>query len=329
MNALSLDMTAALLTQLAKWRSDAAISHVVIASTSPWAFCAGGDVRYAREMILAGDYDAVDVFFKSEYQADLALDEFGKPVIALCDGVVMGGGAGIAQHCSHIIVTETTRFAMPESSIGLFPDVGASLFLGRCPTPVARLLGMVGHIINGADCLVLGLATTLVETAAMPPLMTALLACDGTDIDDLTSSYRCDLGPAPLQAHIPQINHIFADGITPVEMHQRARDLASLRPHDKFVAAVLEAFDNRCPMSMMLFWRLLDVADGFTTPSEAIALDYHLAMRMTRRADFIEGIRALLVDKDHQPKWSPTCLSEVDAVLLNDVFDEEGLPPLR
>ena len=130
LNALTVEMVTDLRQVLLGWRDDPAISHVVIASSAPRAFCAGGDIRQARETIIANGFDEADAFFLGEYLVDLAIAEFGKPIIALCDGVVMGGGAGLAEHCTHIIMSETTRFAMPETSIGLFPDVGASLFLG-------------------------------------------------------------------------------------------------------------------------------------------------------------------------------------------------------
>ena len=161
LNALTVEMVADLRQILLGWRDNPAISHVVIASSAPRSFCAGGDIRQARETIIASGFGEADAFFRGEYMVDLAIAEFGKPIIALCDGVVMGGGAGLAEHCSHIIMSEATRFAMPETSIGLFPDVGASLFLGRCPLPVARLLGMTGYIIHGADCMMLGLATSM------------------------------------------------------------------------------------------------------------------------------------------------------------------------
>ena len=139
LNALSMDMVLAFRDQLSRWAKDETVTHLVLCSSSPRAFCAGGDIKYARQLAISDDPAGAEPYFRAEYLADIALIEFGKPVIALCDGIVMGGGAGLAQHSQHIVMTETTRFAMPESAIGLFPDVGASLFLGRCPKSVARL----------------------------------------------------------------------------------------------------------------------------------------------------------------------------------------------
>ena len=328
LNALTVEMVTVLRQVLLDWRDDSAISHVVIASSAPRAFCAGGDIRQARESIIANGFDEADAFFRGEYLVDLAIAEFGKPIIALCDGVVMGGGAGLAEHCSHIIMSEATRFAMPETSIGLFPDVGASLFLGRCPLPVARLLGMTGYIIQGADCMMLGLATSMVASAQLAELKQSLLDCTASEIDQVIAEFKMDPGVPALNHHIPVIDHIFGGDVNPEQMQKRAEDLALMRPNDKLVSHVLTAFATRCPVSIKLFWRLLQMADGITDIGAALKLDYHLAMRMIRRADYIEGVRAVLVDRDNSPKWSPNSLALVDNALLDALFNEDGSPPL-
>jgi enoyl-CoA hydratase/carnithine racemase len=329
LNALTVEMVTDLRQTLLGWRHDPAISHAVIASSAPRAFCAGGDIRQARETIIANGFDGADAFFRGEYLVDLAIAEFGKPIIALCNGVVMGGGAGLAEHCTHIIMSETTRFAMPETSIGLFPDVGASLFLSRCPLPVARLLGMTGHIINGADCIMLGLATSMVASERMAELKQSLLDCAGSEIDQVIAEFKMDPGMPEINHHMSVINHIFSGDATPEQMQERAEDLALMRPNDKLVGHVVTAFATLCPVSIKLFWRLLQMADGITDICAALTLDYHLAMRMIRRADYIEGVRAVLVDRDNAPKWSPNSLKLVDKALLDALFDKDGLPLLR
>jgi enoyl-CoA hydratase len=328
LNALTIKMVTDLRQILLGWRDNPAISHVVIASSTPRAFCAGGDIRQVRETIIASGFGEADAFFRGEYMVDLVIAEFGKPIIALCDGVVMGGGAGLAEHCSHIIMSEATRFAMPETSIGLFPDVGASLFLGRCPLPVARLLGMTGYIIQGADCMMLGLATSMVASAQLAELKQSLIECTTSEIDQVISEFKMDPGVPALNHYIPVIEHIFGGDVNPEQMQERAQDLALMRPNDKLVSHVLTAFATRCPVSIKLFWRLLQMADGITDIGAALTLDYHIAMRMIRRADYIEGVRAVLVDRDNAPKWSPNSLALVDKVLLDALFDEDGSPPL-
>ena len=329
LNALTVEMVTDLRYVLLDWRDDPAISHVVIASSSPRAFCAGGDIRQARETIIADGFDGADAFFRGEYLVDLAIAEFGKPIIALCDGVVMGGGAGLAEHCTHIIMSEKTRFAMPEASIGLFPDVGASLFLGRCPLPVARLLGMTGYIIHGADCMMLGLATSMVVSEQMAGLKQSLLDCAGSEIDQVIAEFKIDPGVPAIKHQMGVIDHIFGGDATPEQIQERAVDLSLMRPNDKLVSHVVTAFTERCPVSIKLFWHLLQMADGITDSCVALTLDFHLAMRMIRRADFIEGVRAVLVDRDNAPKWSPDSLELVDKALLDALFDKDDLPPLR
>ena len=328
LNALTVEMVNDLRQTLLEWRDDPLISHVVIGSSTSRAFCAGGDIKQARETIIAKGFDEADAFFRGEYLVNLTIAEFGKPIIALCDGVVMGGGAGLAEHCTHIIMSETTRFAMPETSIGLFPDVGASLFLGRCPLPVARLLGMTGYIINGADCMMLGLATSMVASEQMPRLKQSLLECTGSGIDQVISKFKMDPGVPAINHHMPVIDRIFGGDAIPEQMQERAEDLVLMRPNDKLVSHVVTAFATLCPVSIKLFWRLLQIADGITDIGVALTLDYHLAMRMIRRADYIEGVRAVLVDRDNAPNWSPCSLARVDKALLDALFDKDGLPPL-
>ncbi|MDC1383379.1 enoyl-CoA hydratase/isomerase family protein [Candidatus Puniceispirillum sp.] len=329
LNALNYDMVWLLRDIFVCWKDDPAIGHVVICSSASRAFCAGGDIRQVREALLARNVDAADLFFQGEYLADLAIAEFGKPVIALCDGLVMGGGAGLAEHSSHIIVTETTQFAMPESSIGLFPDVGASLFLGRCPIPVARLLGMTGYVIDGASCIMLGLASAMVSCEQIEALRKALLKCETAAIDQVITSYRMDPGLPALNQHMPSINHIFGSDVSAEEMQNRAQDLYLIRPNDTFVKQVVTAFAEHCPFSIKLFCKLLKVTEGFESADQAISLDYNLALRMIRRPDFVEGVRALLVDKDKNPRWAPDQLNLVDEALLEEVFNQDGLWPLR
>ncbi len=226
-------------------------------------------------------------------------------------------------------MTETTKFAMPESSIGLFPDVGASLFLGRCPVPVARFLGLTGHIIDGASCIMLGLATAFLPSKQIGELKERLVRCKTDEVEKIIASIQTDPGFPFLKQYMPVISHIFGGQVTPDVMQKRAQKLLNLRPNDRFVQQVVKAFAERCPMSMMVFWRLLRVADHFATVDEAISLDFHLTLRMIRRPDFIEGVRSLLVDKDKAPKWVPDRLDLIDKSLLEEVFNGDRLPPLR
>ena len=328
LNALSMDMALAFTDQLSRWAKDETVTHLVLCSSSPRAFCAGGDIKYARQLAISDDPAGAEPYFRAEYMADIALIEFGKPVIAMCDGIVMGGGAGLAQHSQHIVMTETTRFAMPESAIGLFPDVGASLFLGRCPKSVARLMGMTGHIVGATDCLLLGLSSAQVPSKSLATLKEKLLHCHVDQIDIIINQFQCDAGRSSLSVQRPLIDHIFADGSVEL-MRDRAAILAEKMPHNALLGGILEAFETRCPMSMKLFDRLLVETDLLTDPVAAIELDFHLALRMTKRSDFVEGTRAIVIDKDFAPEWTPNSLEAVTETMLDAVFDRSGLPSLR
>jgi enoyl-CoA hydratase len=327
LNALSADMAAALRRQLDIWAADSAIGHVVMAGSEPRAFCAGGDVRDLHAIAGAGDYDRLTDHFQAEYGAHLAVYEFPKPVVCLADGITMGGGAGLMQCSTNAVVSDTTRFAMPEAAIGLFPDAGASVFLGRCPRPVALCLGLTGHIIGAADCLMLGLAGAMVPSDSMVTLRQALLGCDSADIDHVIASFRVDPGVPPLHAQRATIDHVF-DGQDLSAMRDRAGDLARLRD-DRFAATLHTALSTRCPMSMHVFVRLLELGPDIADIPAALALDYHLAIRMTQRPDFQDGVRAVLIDKTNDAVWHPSRLEDVTASLVEGVFDPTGLPAFR
>ena len=327
LNALSFDMAVALRDQLAVWAEDEAVGHVVMAGSEARAFCAGGDIRDLYNMAVAGDHDGIAICFRAEYLAHMAVSEFPKPLVSLADGIVMGGGAGLMQAGLHAIVTDTTRFAMPESAIGLYPDAGASVFLGRCPRSLALYLGMTGKIIGAADCLMLGLANAMVPSAEMTALKGALLACSADEIDDIITRYRSDPGPAPLQAVRTEIDYIFA-GDDPVAMRERAGDMARLK-ESRLAAEVHTALTTRCPMTSHVFMRLIDGDHGIADMPSALMVDYHLAMRMTRRTDFIEGVRAVIIEKSNDAVWKPARLEDVTPQDVDAVFDRAGLPSLR
>ena len=326
LNALSYDMALALRRVLAQWAMDGRVSHVVLAGSEPRAFCAGGDVRDLHAVASRGEFDRMQVYFGAEYGAHLGVFEFPKPVISLADGIVMGGGAGLMQCSTHMIVTEKTRFAMPESAIGLFPDAGASIFLGRCPRDLALLLGLTGRIIGAADCLMLGLAGAMVPSDSIEHLRAALLACDAADIESVIGRYQADPGMPPLQAHRAAISHVFS-GDDLAAMRDRAGDLARLKAN-AFAEDVHTALATRCPTSMHVFSRLLDMAEGIEDIAAALRLDYRLAIRMTQRPDFQEGVRAVLIDKTQDAVWQPARLEDVTPAMIKAIFDHEGLPSL-
>ena len=327
LNAISYDMAKAISAQINRWSVDSSISHIVIAGSTPRAFCAGGDVRDLYQYISRGEFERTRVYFRAEYNADLDVYNCTKPVIALADGIVMGGGAGLMQCSRYRIASDAMRFAMPESAIGLFPDAGASIFLGRCPRPLALFIGVTGQIIGAADCMMLGLADAVVPADRIAALRADLLAADVTEIEKIMTGYGIDPGPAPLQANRTAIDHIFS-GQDLAAMRDRAGDLARLKG-DEFASMVHQALSTRCPMTMHVFMRLIDSDAAIPDMATALALDYRLAIRMSERADFSDGVRAVLVDKSNDAVWLPDRLEDVTSAMVDMVFDHADLPALR
>jgi enoyl-CoA hydratase len=186
---------------------------------------------------------------------------------------------------------------------------------------------MTGHIVGAADCLLLGLATAQVPSVSLAGLKEKLLQCNVDEIDTIITQFQCDAGQSSLASQRQLIDYIFADGSVE-SMRDRAADLAENMPHNRLLGSIVTAFETRCPLSTKLFDRLLVETNHLTDPVAAIELDFHLALRMTKRADFAEGIRAIVIDKDQAPQWIPNSLEAVTETMLDAVFDRSGLPPL-
>ena len=216
LNALSLEMIRAVTGQLLAWRDDAQVGAVLLRGANrpgkvP-AFCAGGDIRYFHAAALAGDPTLED-FFSEEYALNHLIHTFGKPSFVLMDGITMGGGMGLAQGCSMRVVTEHARLAMPETNIGLFPDVGGGWFLAQSPGHLGEFLGLAGHVLGAADALAVGWADACVKADSLDALVQAIAdatAVDGVGALSAVNLFTLDLGPAPLAAHAAMIERTFA-----------------------------------------------------------------------------------------------------------------------
>jgi len=327
LNALTTDMVTALRDQILAWHDDPNISHIIISASSPRAFSAGGDVRQAYAHIKAQDKDALAHFFRVEYLAALSVYECAKPVIALADGLVMGGGAGLTQCCSHVVMSEATGFAMPEGAIGLFPDAGASIFLGRCPRAVALYLGLTGRKIGAADCLMLGLAHSVTRSDDMSGLKEALIGCGSDQIEKVLARFQHDPGSAYLPGIRPLLEQIFV-GDNIAAMLERAADLALLRP-GTIAEDIHQALQKNCPMTMCVFLRLVQMYDELGGIPDALELDFRLALGMAWHPDFAEGVRAVLVDKSNDAAWQPPSAENITATMVDTLFQQSSLPPLR
>lgn len=317
LNALSTDMCRDLDRQLSLWEADDAIKAVIIKSDGGKAFCAGGDVRAVVEKGYENNQAAVD-FFSTEYMMNARIFHFSKPFIALLDGITMGGGVGVSIHGSHRIVTENTLFAMPESAIGLIPDVGASYFLPRLPGAVGLYLGLTGARLKGADVLYAGVGTAYMNSAKLNDFCIALAEEDilsDSDVDNVVARFAEDPGEAPLDEFRDLIDAAFTE-----KTIEDIFDHLSEIDHD-WARETLAVLMKMSPISLKVIKEQL---------SRGAQLEFDDCMRMEYRivsaissydSDFYEGVRAVLIDKDHNPKWVPPSLDDVSTDMVMAHFD--------
>ena len=302
------DMTAALLA----WRDDPAVALVMLDHAGERGFCAGGDIRMLAESG-AGDGRAAREFFFTEYRLNHLLFGYPKATVAFMDGVTMGGGVGLSRPARFRVATERTTFAMPETGIGLFPDVGGGWHLPRMPDHIGLWLALTGARLKAADCELVGVATDYVESAALPDLKAAILR-DPEAVETFLTEFEGDAGRPPLAAHQDEIDRIF--GLSSVEAI-----VAALKAADtdwaREQAAVLAA---KSPQTLKVAFRQLQLGAGARSFAENMAMEYRIGARVVQRPDFIEGVRALIVEKDNRPRWNPPTLEAVDGAMLDAIF---------
>jgi enoyl-CoA hydratase len=260
-------------------------------------------------LVEAGDYKAD--FFREEYQLISRIHRFPKPYIALVDGITMGGGCGISINGAYRIATERTIFAMPEVHIGLFPDVGASRFLNRCPGRVGRYLALTGRRLRAADALYCGFATHYIPHDRLEELTAALAAIDwfgdvpSQNVDRVVARFADDAGAASLPVLQADIDRCFAgDSVETIVATLR-------RERSAWTEEALAAIERASPISLKISFHQLALGRGMSV-EEALALEYRMTQHVMAGHDFFEGIRALLVDKDNKPRWQHTSLEEVN-----------------
>ena len=329
LNTLSLAMYRIFDPQLVAWGGDARVQALLVRGAGDRAFCAGGDVRAiydARHQAGGGDYKAD--FFREEYCLIQRVHRFPKPYIALCDGITMGGGCGISINGSHRVATERTVFAMPEVHIGLFPDVGASRFLNRCPGRIGRYLALTGARIRAADALYCGFATHYVPHERIGNVTAALAALEWQErerrrqVDAVIARFAEDPGPASLPELQAGIDRCFAgDSVEAI--------VAALQREDAdWARAALAQIERASPLSLKTTLHQLDLGRGMEIEA-ALALEYRMTQHVMQGHDFFEGIRALLVDKDNAPRWQHASLEAVSAAEVAACFADLGERELR
>ena len=317
LHALNRGMCEAMTAALLAWREDEAVKSVLIDHAGERGFCAGGDIRMIAESG-AGDASEARAFFMVEYRLNHLLFEYPKPVTAIVDGIVMGGGVGISEPAVVRIATERTTYAMPETGIGLFPDVGGGWFLPQLPGQTGVWLALTGARLKAADTVFLGIHSHYLPSDALDAFR-AILAADPAHPVDVADGLETDPGEAPVEAHLAAIDRLFAfDAVEEI--------FAALETEGSdWAQAQLATLKTKSPQSLKLTLRQLRL--GATLPSFAanMAMEYRLGGRVVRTHDFQEGVRAVVVDKDNAPRWSPADLSGVDEAALDALF--APLPP--
>ncbi len=315
LNALNLSMVRLMTSALEAWALDPDIERVVIRGTGERAFCAGGDIRLLHDQGKAGDFVAQRMFWREEYELNRLIHRYPKPYVALIDGIVMGGGAGVSIHGSHRIVGDRTMFAMPEVGIGFFPDVGASWFLPRLPGETGTYLALTGARIGAGDAVDLGLAQAYVRSARFNELAEAL-----TQSGETTGILVrfADHAPAPT---LPRalIDQAFSGN----EIRAIRDDLDGLARTDGEAGDLArdwqKTLSSRSPTSLCLALR--QMREGCQLDIEAVMqMEYRILSRIVRGSDFYEGVRAVLIDKDNSPIWNPARLDDIDPAQIDAHF---------
>ncbi len=309
LNSLTREMVVAVRGQLAEWVDDPAVTAVSLEGAGERGLCAGGDIRAVRDAHLAGTSGGVD-FWADEYVLDAQIAEYPKPVIAVMDGVVMGGGLGISMFADARWATERSMIAMPETKIGFFPDVAATYLLARAPGELGTHLAMTGATVDGADAVHLGLADAVVDSAGVGDRLAAVAAGGAVEADPTDSRSAA----STLAAARAWIDECYA-GDDPGRILERLRGHAD--PDARAAAAMIE---ERSPLSVAVALEAVRRAADATSVREVLETDTTVSANLLERPDFVEGVRALLVDKDNQPAWEHSSLAAVSRAEVMALF---------
>jgi enoyl-CoA hydratase len=318
LNALSREMVQALSRQLAAWKDDPAIDAVLVKAVPGRAFCAGGDVRMVTDLARTQGVEAATPFFRDEYRMNWRIHTFPKPYAALLDGITMGGGVGISVHGGYRVVTENTMFAMPETGIGFFPDVGGTWFLPRCPGEIGMYLGLTGARLNGADCLEAGIGTHAVPAARLGEVEAMLVErLDGGDaqavVRECLEAAAGPIGDGTLAGLRAPIDRCFG-GETVAEVLRRLE-----AEPDGFGREQLATLAGKSPLAVHVTFAQLRRGRRLSI-EDCLRLEYHMVHHTLEAGDFIEGVRALLVDKDKRPRWRHRALDAVPQQEVGAMF---------
>lgn len=323
LGALTTSMVALMTEALLAWREDDAVRLVLIDHAGERGFCAGGDIRFLAESAAAGGEGARHFFF-TEYQLNHLLFTYSKPVVAVMDGVTMGGGVGISMPARYRIATERTTFAMPETGIGLFPDVGGGWHLSRLHGATGAWLALTGARLKAAGCEILGIATDVLPSEALPDFKTRLIA-DPASVEALLAELGSDPGRSAMIEHHDAIDRLFGHPTVEAIFEALAIDASP------WALEQLAILKTKSPLSMKVALRQLRAGAVMTDFADNMVMEMRIGARIVMSHDFAEGVRAVIIDKDNAPAWEPATLEGVTHAMLDAVFaplpaDQEWTP---
>ncbi len=338
LNSLSLAMIDLLRPRLEQWQDDNDVALVLFQGAGDRAFCAGGDIQalyHAMVESTGGPVKYAETFFEQEYRLDYLIHSYKKPVMVWTQGAVMGGGLGIMGGCSHRILTETSRVALPEITIGLFPDAGATIFLNKMPLPIAKFMSLTGCQLNARDARFVGLADYLIPGEQKQVVLDALLASPWQDepahnaavLSELLASFDdiADFAAGQLQAHAQEVSDCLADC---VELADFDAALDRLGDRDEWLDRGIQTFRTGCPTTAHIVLEQLSRSASMSM-EDKFRMELTIAVHCARNGEFTEGVRALLIDRDRKPVWRYPEMQAVPRDWVLQHFEEiwsEGNP---
>jgi len=324
-NAMTLEMSLGIDAALDRFEADPAVALVLLEGAGERGLCAGGDIRGLYESSRAKG-DLGKVFWRQEYIMNARIARFPKPYVAFMDGLVMGGGVGISAHGRHRVVTEKTKLAMPEVGLGFFPDVGGTFLLSRAPGEIGTYFGLTGQTMNGRDAIYARFADTVVPSEKLAPLRETLVnlpsGAGSADVKVAIDGFSTGEAAGPVAAIQPQIDRWFA--------HDRMQDIfASLqRDGSELAQSTLKTLNEKSPRGMVVALKLLRLARMSSSLEQCLVREYRAALEVFRSDDFREGVRAVVIDKDRNPRWSPPGIDDVTPEMIAPYFAEIGADEL-
>jgi enoyl-CoA hydratase len=325
-NAMTLEMSLGIDAALDRFETDPEVGVIVLEGAGERGLCAGGDIRGLYESSRVGG-DLGKVFWRQEYIMNARIAKYPKPYVAFMDGLVMGGGVGLSAHASHRIVTDRTKLAMPEVGLGFFPDVGGTWLLSHAPGEIGTYFALTGQTMNGPDAIHARFADAVVPAAKWPDLREALtmLRAGATAADVSKIINGCGTGETagPVAAMQAKIDALFA--------FDRMEDIVAALEHDgsEFAQATLKTLGEKSPRGMVVTLKLLRLAREARSLEDCLVREYRAALEVFRSDDFREGVRAAVIDKDRNPKWSPPRIEDVTPGMVAPYFAEIGADELK